>query len=200
MPGFSAREGLMQFRFVLGFLIGLGILLNLVQFRAIDQDTRHNYSAVHMYHTHDLFAIAINEDNSARRWVAPFRILGQNYPRSELIVPEGTGLGGVYFNMRTAGLTFGKARHLREAVYNPEQLPDVLKDGAHRVDLRELIDAPEHVIRVMDERFAFHLSENPSGVFVLFTPAGRPWRFGSFHLVDLNLVPHVFREGEADGK
>ena len=52
-------------------LVFIAVILNIFQFYSIEEEARHNYKALNYYKTGNLFEIAIDRDNSARRRVAP---------------------------------------------------------------------------------------------------------------------------------
>lgn len=124
---------------VLLVLMGIGAAANIVQFGEIDDETRHNYRALHDYDTSNLFEIAIKRDNSARKWVGPFYYFGVIFPGSEIIVPEG-GIAS-WFPFEEAMLTFGRAERITRKDYDPERILEGMDIdiGSYKVDLDKYV-------------------------------------------------------------
>lgn len=189
------RRMAQQFRRILrvGLLFGIAVAIcfNVVQFRAIDEDTRHNYKALHSYETADIFEIAISRDNSARQRVAPFHYLGQLFPGSRVITPAG-GISS-WFPFDESVLAFARAQDISRLPYDPEELLDLEELAAHKVPTEAFAPAAGSTQRVVNERFAYFAPTEPSGTFIVVTPDGRPGRTDFFAFVDIDLIDESVR-------
>ena len=174
-------------------LLGMAaaVCLNLVQFGAIEEDTRHNYKALHSYDTADIFEIAISRDTSARQRVAPFHYLGQLFPHSRVITPEG-GIDS-WFPFDESVLAFGQAQDISRIPYDPVALLDLEELAPYRVPTESFASPAGSTHRVVNERFAYFAPLEPSGTFIVVTPEGSPGRTNFFAFVDADLLDESLR-------
>ena len=174
-------------------LLGMvaAVLLNLFQFGAIDEETRHNYKALHSYETADIFEIAISQDTSSRQRVAPFHYFGQLFPGSRVITPSG-GIN-TWFPFDESILAFGHARDVSRIPYDPEDLLDLDVLDDYRIPSESFAPGAGSTPRVVNERFAYFVPAEPSGTFIIVTPDGSPGRTNFFAFVDLALLDESVR-------
>lgn len=174
------------------------VALNIAQFRAIDEETRHNYRAIHAYDTPDLFEIGIGHDNSSRRWVAPFHYLGELFPGSTVITPEG-GIRS-WFPFDESALAFGRADELLRAPYDPEQLVALEELSQYRLPTASFVPDRGSARRIVEERVAYYLDSEPaqqgsSRTFIVVTPDGSPGRTDHLAFIEVTLLdPALQRE------
>ena len=165
--------------------------VNASQLRTIDAELRHNYSALHRYGTGDIFEIGISQDNSARRWVAPFHYFGVLFPDAEVIVPP-SGIS-IWFSFGTAILSFGKARAITIVPYDERSLIDLAALEEWRIPAERFASRRGPTRRIVDERVGYYAPSEPSGVFVVITPQGRPRRTEPVAFVDIALLDEATR-------
>jgi len=175
------------------FGIAIAICINVVQFRGIDADTRHNYKALHAYDTADAFEVAISRDNSARRWVAPFYYLGQLFPDSQVITPA-DGIRS-WFPFDESVLALGQAKDVSRVPYDPEGLLDLAELDTYRVPSDSFAPTAGSTQRIVNERFAYFAPSEPSGTFIVVTPEGNPGRTNFLAFVDIDLIDESVRRG-----
>lgn len=68
-------------------IVTIAICINIVTFRAMDEGKRHNYKALHRYHTASLIEIGIMTSNSSRRDVAPLHFFRENFRGAQVVLP-----------------------------------------------------------------------------------------------------------------
>lgn len=175
---------------VLFVLMAAAVVINTAEFGRIDDETRHNYRALHDYDTSNLFEIAISRDNSARRWVGPFYYFGAIFPGSDVIVPE----GGIktWFPFEEAMLTFGRAGNIIEKDYDPESILEKMELEPYVVDLDRYVPDSGSARPLLKERLTLVAGSKPES-FLAATPGGQPGRYEKMVLVDNGLL-----EGVAD--
>lgn len=171
---------------ILPTAMAIAVIVNMVQFPGIEADTRHNYRAIYVYETDDLFQIAISRDGSARRWVAPFHYLGELFPGSTIIIPE-EGIRS-WFPFEESVLTFGKAAEIRRSSYDPIGLMDLASIQEYRIAERSFVPDVGRAIRIVGERVAYFADGTPSGTFLVMTPEGHPGRSNPIVFVDVDLL------------
>jgi hypothetical protein len=113
-------------------LIAVAIVINVIQFKKIDDGRASNYRALPSYDTNDLFEIGISHSPSTRVRVAPFHYLGELFPKSIVVVPD----GGVdtYYPLESAAVGFGEATSVKEASYDPEDFLNLAELKQYRID------------------------------------------------------------------
>ena len=177
---------------VLFYVMIVAVIVNFLQFASIEDQTRHNYRAIQLYDTGDIFEIAISRDNNARRFVAPFHFFGQMFPGSTVIIPS-EGISS-RFNFEPAMVAFGKVAQIRRASYDPVSLIDLAQLDAYRIPVEAFAPNTNPTLRLVEERVSYYLSEDGGEVFVLVTPDGTPGREGHLAFVDAALIPELREE------
>lgn len=176
-------------------LMVIAVAVNISQFTGIDEETRHNYRAIHRYDTGDVFEVAISHDISSRRRVAPFHYFGVLFPESTVIMPQ-SGIS-IWFPFETSMVAFGRVSSLERWEYDPVELVDLASIDAYRVPTASFAPASGPTVEIMDERVGYYVADDPSGVFIVVTPEGEPGRAGPLAFVDLALLDdHVAGEIE----
>lgn len=163
------------------------LVLNVVQFRSIDAAARHNFRALHAYDTGDVFEIAIARDNSARRWVAPFRFYGELFPGSTIVMPR-DGINS-WFPFESSMVAFGKVAEVRKADYDPESIVHLPPLEPYRLPVESFAPSAGSTLRVVDERVSYFVSDGGGDTFIVVTPNGSPGRDGHLAFVDAALLP-----------
>lgn len=87
---------------VFKFLIIAAIVINIVQFRAIDEQANANYRALHIYEMGDLGEIGVSNSLNVRRHFATWLALGQVAPNSTIIIPSNHGFFDKSYNTDNA--------------------------------------------------------------------------------------------------
>lgn len=152
------------YRSFVAILLALGVLVNVFEFSRIDDNSRHNYSALHIYPSGDIFEVAIGHDNSARRRVGPYYYLGSLFPNSTIITPyQGNPASALSL------MSLGRADRVIQHPYDPTEILDGLELEPFMVDLRRIAPSRRAAQRVLGENLAIAASSNPSGRFIVAT-------------------------------
>lgn len=167
-------------------LLSIAIIVNLFQFHAIDEETRHNYSAWHLYDSINLFEVAIRRDTSSRQLVAPFWLIGREFPDSTFVLPMRNRRS--WFEIDLSLIAFGNARSIHYADYDSVDIFDSEKFESKRFSIEEYLAPRGGTHRRISERVGVYVSDSFSGIFVVSTPQGNPGRRDRLEFVDLFLL------------
>jgi hypothetical protein len=173
-------------RKVLLALIAIAIVINVIQFKTINDGRASNYRALSSYDTDDLFEIAISSSPSAQVRVAPFHYLGELFPKSIIVVPDGSVY--TYYPFESSAIAFGEATSVKEASYDPENFLDLAELKQYRIDTATFAPDDESTIDAIDERVSFYVDGVPSGIVLVLTPEGSPGRYGPIVFVDSSVL------------
>lgn len=190
-----SRGGSTYFVYVVMFtILVIAIVINIVQFGAIEEKTRHNYQAWHLYESSNLFEVAITHDNSSRLRTAPFWLIGRQFPGSSFVLPLDNRRS--WFEINLSLKAFGHAGAIHFADYDSISVFRSAQFEAYRFPLEGYLPARGSTHRVIGERVGVYVAEPSSGVFVLSTPHGNPGRrermeFVDFFLLAKELQPEV---------
>ena len=161
-------------------------LINVIQFRGIDEKTSHNFRAAQLYETGDIFEIAIARDNSARRRVAPFYFFGELFPGSVVIVPP-DGIAS-WFPFESSMVAFGQVAEIRPAEYDAEKIVDLASLDAYRINAASFAPTTGSTVDVINDRVSYYVSDSGGEVFIVVTPEGDPGREAHISFVDIALL------------
>jgi hypothetical protein len=168
--------------------MAMAIALNLIQLldKLTENAPYRAYRALHSYETDDPFEVAISHDDTVGSPVAPFYYLGQLFPKSVIVVPD----GGVdsWFEFEPAVVAFGEATSVQEAEYDPEKFLNLANLRKYRIDTEFFVPDEEYAIETVDERVSFYVNGAPSGIVVVLTPEGEPDRNGPIAFVDTSVL------------
>lgn len=170
-------------------LLAAGVVIsaavNLHELRRIDSELRHNYSAVHVYDSGDIFAVGMLNLSQIQR-VAPFHYFGKLYPGSEVIIPA-SGVSSVP-PFRSSMLAFGRITNLSVSDYDAMRVVDLSQLEEWRIPAERFAPRRRSIIERMDERVMFFAPRSSSGTFLVVLPEGAPRRDRPIAFVDLALL------------
>lgn len=177
-------------------LVGMviAIAVNTTQFNSIDNQSRHNYQAWHLYNSIDLFEVAITHDGSSRHRTAPFWLIGRQFPNSTFILPYENRAS--WFEIDLSLVAFGNASSIHYADFDSSSMFHSDRFENFRFPLEEYLPARGGTHRWISDRIGFYLAEPSSGVFVLATPEGNPGREKRMEFVDVFLLLDGSRKRE----
>jgi len=102
-----------------GLLIA-AVLINIVQFRAIDEQADHRYQAINRYDTADIMAIGYRTSANFRQRYSFVMALAEKAPGSRVVLPFSWPHGTE--EMRMQMLTLGKASEVIQRTYDVDTL------------------------------------------------------------------------------
>ena len=192
-----SRGGSTNFFYVFMFaILVIAIVVNIVQFGAIEKKPSHNYKAWHLYESIDLFEVAITHDDSSRLYTAPFWLIGRQFPGSSFVLPLDNRSS--WFEVDLSLKAFGHAGAIHFSDYDSTSVFRSAQFEAYRFPLEEYLLARGSTHRVIRERVGVYVAEPSSGVFVLSTPHGNPGRRERMEFVDIFLLAEEFRPEVGD--
>lgn len=95
---------------VFGTILVAAIAVNVIQFRSIDEEARHNYTAIHQYETDDFIEIGVYGSRALRDLYGLHFALALLAPHSTVITSQDTPYTSDEFGTRIHG--FGRVKEL----------------------------------------------------------------------------------------
>jgi len=96
------------------------VIINIIQFRFIDENRRYEFQAIVRYDTSDIMEIAYLNSKSNRRAYSPFFPLATHAPGSRVILPQKGPYSKPEVKVRL--ITVGRASELLFIDYDPDRL------------------------------------------------------------------------------
>jgi len=178
------------------FGLVVAIIINIAQFASIEDRTRHNYQAWHLYDSLNLFEVAITQDSSSRYRTAPFWLIGRHFPDSSFVLPQDNRSS--WFEIDLSLVAFGRASAIHFSDYDSNSVFDSDSFEPYRFALEDYLPDRGSTHREISERVGLYLAEPSSGVFVLSTPDGNPGARKRMEFVDVFLLMDDSRLAEGD--
>lgn len=97
-------------------LLVLAVIINILQFRAIDRRANHRYKALNRYDTACIIEIAYRSSPRHRQRYSPALALAEHAPGAAVIIPKSGSFSDEEFRVHL--LTFGRASRLVEKMYD----------------------------------------------------------------------------------